>query len=180
MPPFAPFETALPASTPFRPGGGRSRMTILDPSSELDTWTRRAIRVGGALVVLARLINFYDLWRVNATHAGLIIATSLFSLLLGLATFAATYAPWFDRRWREIVLAMCASSVLAMTLFGIQTQRMDVILLSLVLVTLVPSALLPWSPSWQASLSAFCFGLWIVTIAALGQRAEDPPRWLAV
>ena len=180
MPPFAPGETAQPASAPFRPGGGRSRVTVIEPTLELDEWTRRAIRVGGTLVVLARLINLYDLWRVNATHAGPIIASALFSLLLGFGTFAATYAPWFDRRWREIVLAMCASSVLAMTLFGIRTQRMEVIMLSLVLVILVPSALLPWSPAWQASLSIFCFGLWLLTIAALGRQAEDPPRWLAV
>ena len=155
-------------------------MTVIERSLELDEWTRRAIRVGGTLVVLARLINLYDLWRVNATHAGPIITSVLFSLLLGLGTFAATYAPWFDRRWREIVLAMCASSVLAMTLFGIRTLRMEVIMLSLVLVILVPSALLPWSPAWQASLSTFCFGLWLLTIAALGRAAEDPPRWLAV
>jgi two-component system sensor histidine kinase/response regulator len=180
MPPFAPGEAAQPASIPFRPGGGPSRVTVIERSLELDEWTRRAIRVGGTLVVLARLINLYDLWRVNATHAGPIIASVLFSLLLALGTFAATYAPWFDRRWREIVLAMCASSVLAMTLFGIRTQRMEVILLSLVLVTLVPSALLPWSPAWQASLSTFCFGLWLLTTASLGQGAEDPPRWLAV
>src|SRR5215472_6288743 len=180
MPPFAPGEPAQPASAPFRPGGGRSRVTVIEPTLELDEWTRRAIRVGGTLVVLARLINLYDLWRVNATHAGPIIASALFSLLLGFGTFAATYAPWFDRRWREIVLAMCASSVLAMTLFGIRTQRMEVIMLSLVLVILVPSALLPWSPAWQASLSIFCFGLWLLTIAALGRQAEDPPRWLAV
>lgn len=180
MPPFALGEAAQPASTPFRPGGGPSRVTAIERSLQLDEWTRRAIRMGGSLVVLARLINLYDLWRVNATHAGPIIASVLFSLLLGLGTFAATYAPWFDRRWREIVLAMCASSVLAMTLFGIRTQRMEVILLSLVLVTLVPSALLPWSPAWQASLSTFCFGLWLLTTATLGQGAEDPPRWLAV
>jgi two-component system, sensor histidine kinase and response regulator len=155
-------------------------VTVREPSLELDEWTRRAIRVGGTLVVLARIFNLYDLWRVNATHAGPIIASVLFSLLLGLGTFAATYAPWFERRWRETVLAMCASSVLAMTLFGIRTQRVEVILLSLVLVTLVPSALLPWSPAWQASLSAFCVGLWLLTIATLGQQAEDPPRWLAV
>ena len=115
-------------------------MTVIEQSLELDEWTRRAIRVGGTLVVLARLINLYDLWRVHATHAGLIIAIALFSLLLGLGTFAATYAPWFDRRWREIVLAMCASSVLAMTLFGIRTQRMEVIMLSLVIVILVAGA----------------------------------------
>src|SRR5262249_38656551 len=140
----------------------------------------RAIRVGATLIVLARLINLYDLWRVNASHAGLIITSILFSLVLALGTFAATYAPWFDRRWRAIALAMCASSVLAMTLFGIRTQRMQVLLLSLVLVTLVPSALLPWSSAWQGSLSTFCWGLWILTIAAFGQRAEAPPRWLAV
>jgi two-component system, sensor histidine kinase and response regulator len=155
-------------------------VTVKEPSLELDEWTRRAIRVGGTLVVLARIFNLYDLWRVNATHAGPIIASVVFSLLLGLGTFAATYAPWFDRRWRETVLAMCASSVLAMTLFGIRTQRVEVILLSVVLVTLVPSALLPWSPAWQASLSAFCFGMWLLTIATLGQQAVDPPRWLAV
>ncbi len=155
-------------------------MTVSEPSLVLDEWTRRAIRVGGTLVVLARLLNLYDLSRVHATHAGPIIASALFSLLLGLGTFAATYAPWFDRRWREIVLAMCASSVLAMTLFGILTQRMEVIMLSLVLVILVPSALFPWSPVWQASLSTFCFGQWLLTIAALGRQAENPPRWLAV
>jgi PAS domain S-box-containing protein len=155
-------------------------MTVSETSFALDEWTRRAIRVGATLVVLARLINLYDLWRVNANHAGLIITSALFSLLLGGGTFAATYAPWFERRWREIVLAMCASSVLAMTLFGIRTQRMEVIMLSLVLVILVPSALLPWSPAWQAFLSTFCFGLWLLTIAALGRQAEDPPRWLAI
>src|SRR5215469_17711217 len=180
MPLFAPGETAQPASTPFRPGGGRARVTVSEPSLALDEWTRRAIRVGATLIVLARLINLYDLWRVNASHAGLIITSILFSLVLALGTFAATYAPWFDRRWRETVLAMCASSVLAMTLFGIRTDRMEVIMLSLVVVTLVPSALLPWSPAWQASLSTFCLGLWLLTVAALGRQAEDPPRWLAV
>ena len=155
-------------------------MTVVEPSSQLDQWTRRAIRVATTLIVLARLINLYDLWRVNANHVGLVITSALFSVLVALGTFAATYAPWFERRWREIVLAMCASSVLAMTLFGIRTQRMEVIMLSLVLVILVPSALLPWSPAWQASLSTFCFGLWLLTIAALGRQAEDPPRWLAV
>ncbi|MBV8137208.1 MAG: response regulator [Deltaproteobacteria bacterium] len=155
-------------------------MTVSETSFALDKWTRRAIRVAASLIVLARLINLYDLWRVNANHAGLIITSALFSMLLGLGTLAATYAPWFDRRWREIVLAMAASSVLAMTLFGIRTQRMEVIMLSLVLVILVPSALLPWSPAWQACLSTFCFGLWLLTIATLGRQAEDPPRWLAV
>lgn len=180
MPPFAPGETAQPTSIPFRPGGGRSRVTVSETTFELDEWTRRAIRVAATLVVLARLINMYDLWRVNANHVGLVITSALFSVLVALGTFAATYAPWFERRWREIVLAMCASSVLAMTLFGIRTQRMEVIMLSLVLVILVPSALLPWSPAWQASLSTFCLGLWLLTIAALGRQAEDPPRWLAV
>src|SRR6516162_10487492 len=101
MPPFAPGETARPTLTPFQPGGGRSRVTEVEPSLELDEWTRRAIRVAGTLVVLARLVNLYDLWRVHATHAGPIITSALFSLLLGLGTIAATYAPWFDGRWRE-------------------------------------------------------------------------------
>src|SRR5262249_31407784 len=145
-----------------------------------DVWTRRAIRVGATLIVLARLYNLYALWRIHALHAPLLMASVLVSLLIGLGSFAATYAWWFDRRWREIALAMCASSVLAMTLFGIHTQRMELILLSLVMVTLVPSALLPWSPAWQGALGTVCFGLWILTTTALGQQPQDPPRWLAV
>src|SRR5215467_15652890 len=94
MPPFALGKTPELTSTPFLPGGGRSGVTVGESSLELDVWTRRAIRVGATLIVLARLYNLYALWRIHALHAPLLMASVLVSLLMGLGSFAATYAWW--------------------------------------------------------------------------------------
>jgi len=128
----------------------------------------------------ARLFNLYMLRGVSEPQVTLVKALSVFVLILSVAGFAATYVRWFDRRWREMALVMCALAVLAMTTFGIQTRRVELVLLSLVVMTLGTSALLPWSPAWQACLSAVCVALWVITVASLGTRPDDPPRWLAV
>ena len=180
MPTMDSDKAAETAPTPFMSGGGSPRMTTSHTAADIEDWTRRAIRIGCGIVFVARLLTFSQISKLPNLHNPLLVGTSLLALAFAGTTFVATYADWFGRAWRELVLATCAFSILSMTLFGILAARPELVFVSVLMMTFGTSAMLPWSPLWQAAISLFCFSLWGVEVINIGYRPDDPPRWMAV
>jgi len=149
-------------------------------SPRVDEWTLRAIRAGAALVVLARLYNLYQLYSEPIPHSALLTGLVLFALLVCAASLAATYVPRAYPWWKEIVLVFAALSILSQVVVSVSSDIIELALVSMLMMMLIPSALLPWPPLWQAALNTWCLGLWIGVVVIVGRRPEDPPRWMAV
>ncbi|MGO9603078.1 MAG: response regulator [Candidatus Binataceae bacterium] len=147
----------------------------------LDQWTRGAIRTGSALIVVAGIVNLLQMRSGLLPYNPVSISCVLFNFVVSLAAAAATYASWFNRRWRELAWVMAASAVLGLTAVGISADRMELLYIPLLLMVVGSSMLLPWSPAWQASFSAFCLAAWGAGILVARHRDLDAPfRWVGI
>ncbi len=157
-------------------------VAMIDELVERDAWTRLAIRLGASGTALARLIDLYLMRTALAAGHHLAVAAFLvFALIASVLAVAATYMHRVDRYWRELAWALCAVSISSTTVFGVATDRGELVYASLILMIIASSALLPWSSLWQASLSALCLALWGVWIL-FGPHTTtiDVWRWSAI
>ena len=180
MPTIASGKTAEPGLPPFKPGGGATTYQMPYPASRVDEWTLSAIRAGAALVIFARLYNLYQLYTQPVPHSALIVTLVLVALVVSAVSLAATYVPATYHWWKEIVLIFAGLSILSQVVVTVSSDIVELALVSILMMMLIPSALLPWTPIWQAALNTWCLGMWVGIVAVIGRRPEDPARWVAV
>ncbi len=157
----------------------RKRPRVASRQPKLEEWIRAALRVGAIITALARVGDLY-LMRAATPHHFAVVSLLLFSLTASSLAVVATYLRWFDPHWRELTLGVCALSSLSATVFGVATGRDELIFVSLILMIIGSSAMLPWSSGWQASLSGFCFSLWAIPLAFGHGSATDLLHWMAI
>ncbi len=161
--------------------GGLSQTSGADNAADADEWTRRAVRAIALVAIVSRTFMFFELGAANIPRSPSTVASLLFVILLASATFAASYAPWFMRYWRELTLAIGAILALAMARFAIATGRLEVLHIWLLLAMVGASAALPWSALWQGSFSALCVVLWgAAGLLTHHHDVDDLPRWVAI
>jgi PAS domain S-box-containing protein len=73
-------------------------------------------------------------------------------IVLGLLALAASLSPWVIGRWRQLVLAACASSIAITAWIAVIDGDSDVLVAAIFLFFFGAGSVIPWSPRWQAAL----------------------------
>ena len=97
--------------------------------------------------------------------------------------FALTFTDWFEAYWRATVLLFCVLIIAAINRSSLVDRTEDPKFLSLLLLDMTCSALLPWGPIWQGALAIFCvlsFGLTYLNVTAPPDAIADWMTFLSV
>jgi len=171
-----------PASTPSAQHAAREHRIptwTYDLESVTRGWNLRLLRAGAALLagfeiayfILDRYIPPADTLTTTALHAGTVGVTAL-----GLAFTASN---WFERYWRPVCLAnlLAIYLTLALRLLTGDAQPLSITLM----LTVIGSAILPWSARWQAVLAAAAVGAMTVSsLTPAPDYAEATYQWVGV
>ncbi len=168
-PPDLPVAAAQTA--PARPPSADSRS---DPPPQARAfnigleraWAIKLVRVG-AIIIIAYQATY--LW-LDATSAPMTLEVLALHLLNMFAAVAGLLCALSRRRvitrhWQMVAFAMCAVVVAGMTAIAVLTDRAVPTYITLSLFVVGTSALLPWTPDYQAA-----FSLWTLAGFALSER----------
>src|SRR5580704_14881019 len=137
-----------------------------------DTWPLRAARWAAGLIVVSAVITFANQKLVTDSVGALDLADNLFSLAVGCALFTLTFTMIFRQRWRSIAWIGCALIVACDGLTGAIHGEFVMFLITVMLMMMGSSAILPWSVSWQGSFNILCVVAW--SVVRLSSRPHTP------
>jgi signal transduction histidine kinase len=146
-----------------------------------DTWPLRTVRCAAGLIVASALITLANQKLVTDSVAALDLADTLFSLAVGCALFTLTFFMIFREHWRSITWIACALIVACDGVTGARHGEIVMFLVTVMLMMLGSSAILPWSVRWQGSFNVLCVVAWSAMRLGIGRPdPEEAAQWLGV
>lgn len=139
----APFEAAEETTTLSRDSAAMDRL-----------WLMRTVRLGFALMLGFEALYFLvGVWRPFADVNAEIV--SLHSLMVAgsLLALGISALKWFERRWRETVLASVTLMFLLTAYISLITGEREPLFITVTLALAGAGALMPWGRRWQAALT---------------------------
>ncbi|MGH7865653.1 MAG: PAS domain S-box protein, partial [Candidatus Binataceae bacterium] len=165
---------------PGSPAGGPAQTEIgtLDALEEsaLAAAAAPSIRRGAIVIGLFNVfvLGGAPLWGIS--NPAMIVVSGCLNAALAFAFAALTFGDWFGRHWRIASLVLGAVLVTSATITYTLLGNTDALLLRLSLLVIGVGALVPWSPKWQALLSALALlaaGLHLGTMAGRESAPAD-------
>src|SRR5258708_39586032 len=118
---------------------------------------------------------------VTDSVGALDLADTLFSLAVGCALFTLTFTMIFAERWRSIAWIGCALIVLGDGVTGAIHREFVMFLVTVMLMMMGSSAILPWSVRWQGSFNILCVVAWSAVRLSAGRHDRDEAaQWIGV
>jgi len=146
-----------------------------------DTWPLRAARCASGLIVVSALISLANQKLVTDSVAALDLADNLFSLAVGCALFTLTFTMIFRERWRSIAWIGSALIVAGDGVTGARHGEFVMFLVTVMLMMMGSSAILPWSVRWQGSFNILCVVAWSAVRLSAGRHDRDEAaQWVGV
>ncbi len=146
-----------------------------------DNWPLRTVRCAAGLIVAAALITLANQKLLRESVAVLDLADTLFSLAVGCALFTLTFLMIFRDHWRSITWIACALIVACDGVTGARHGEIVMFLVTVMLMMLGSSAILPWSERWQGSFNFLCVMAWSAMRLGIGRPdPEEAAQWLGV
>ena len=146
-----------------------------------DTWPLRTVRCAAGLIVASALITLANQKLVTDSVAALDLADTLFSVAVGCALFTLTFFKIFRQRWRSIAWIGCALIVACDGFTGARHGEIVMFLVTVMLMMLGSSAILPWSVRWQGSFNILCVVAWsAVRLKVSRHDGDEAAQWLGV
>jgi len=146
-----------------------------------DTWPLRTVRCAAGLIVASALITLANQKLVRDSVAALDLADTLFSFTVGCALFTLTFPMIFRERWRSITWIACALIVACDGVTGARHGEIVMFLVTVMLMMLGSSAILPWSVRWQGSFNILCVVAWsVVRLSVARHDSDEAAQWLGV
>jgi signal transduction histidine kinase len=131
--------------------------------------------------VASALITLANQKLVTDSVAALDLADTLFSLVVGSVLFTLTFLVIFRDHWRSITWTACALIVACDGLTGARHREIVMFLVTVMLMMLGSSAILPWSVRWQGSFNILCVVAWSAVRLGIGRPdPEQAAQWLGV
>ncbi|MGH7814902.1 MAG: response regulator [Candidatus Binataceae bacterium] len=169
-------ETPAPASPALA-----DIRTLLRTGSGAQHGMPRIVRNGlVAIAVFEAMHILFDLGRYDYTLPGVVVFHGGIALVC-IAAFIVTVLPPTLPHWRGWAFSISAISIVLLARFAALDGSSEPLALMTVLFILGASALVPWSPRWQAALTAIA--LIAMALAAKGTAAPLPRlgfEWIAI
>ncbi len=146
-----------------------------------DTFPLPAARCAAGLIVVSALITLANQKLVTDSGGALDLADTLFSLAIGCALFTLTFTMIFRERWRSIAWLGCALIVACDGVTGAIHGEFVMFLVTVMLMMMGSSAILPWSVRWQGSFNILCVVAWSAVRLSTGPHDRDEAaQWVGV
>ena len=150
-------------------------------STAVYSWPLRTVRCAAGLIVASALITLANQKLVTHSVAALDLADTLFSLAVGSALFTLTFLVIFRDHWQSITWIACALIVACDGVTGARHGEIVMFLVTVMLMMLGSSAILPWSVRWQGSFNILCVVAWSAVRLGIGRPdPEEAAQWLGV
>jgi PAS domain S-box-containing protein len=146
-----------------------------------ETWTLRAARCAAGMIVISALITLANQKLVTDSVGALDLADTLFSLSVGCGLFTLTFTMIFRQRWRSIAWIGCALIIAGDGVTGAIHGEFVMFLVTVMLMMMGSSAILPWSVKWQGSFNILCVAAWSTMRLSAGPHSPDEAaQWVGV
>jgi two-component system sensor histidine kinase/response regulator len=125
-----------------------------------DQGTLRMIQVGCVIIIGLAILDLFSLLQAGGAVLSWSSGSILFDLAMGCAILLMSRSAWFLRNWAPIVWIMLATITGNDLLLGIAGGEPILLFISLMLLIAGTGSLLPWSASFQGSISLVCLAAW--------------------
>ena len=131
------------------------------------------------MIVISALITLANQKLVTDSVGALDLADTLFSLSVGCGLFTLTFTMIFRQRWRSIAWIGCALIIAGDGVTGAIHGEFVMFLVTVMLMMMGSSAILPWSVRWQGSFNILCVAAWsTVRLSAGPHTPDEAAQWV--